>query len=197
MVHAPTAGFRDPPSAAQRHFRRLLDAMSRPGRIVALDGELPVPPRGLATGTFALLLALADFETPVWLDPGVGGDEVQRALRFHCGCPIVRDPAAAVFAVSDVTSVLPVERFRAGSPEYPDRSTTLLVATDGFAGGPAARLTGPGVDGETILPVAAAPAGFWPALRSNHERFPQGVDMVLVAGDRVVGLPRSTEIEVL
>lgn len=195
---ARVSGFRDPVDAAQRHFRAVLDAQSRPGLPVRLKGELPEAPMGMSATAFALALSLVDYETPVWLGPGLDGPATVAALRFHCGCPLAQDPLNAAFALLGSTSAaLPLERFAAGTPDYPDRSATLIVQVAGFDGGPAARLSGPGIERARVLGVEGAPASFWPALATNHARFPQGVDLVLVAGDHVVGLPRSTAVEPL
>jgi len=43
--------------------------------------------------------------------------------------------------------------------------------------------------------LASIPDPFW-ALRAQICRYPLGWDVLLVAGDRVVGLPRTTQIEV-
>ena len=61
-------GFADPVAGAQACFRAVLDAMARPGRIQ--HGTRACPPRRrCATPRRAVLLTLADHETPLWLDP--------------------------------------------------------------------------------------------------------------------------------
>jgi len=192
---AQAQGFREPVDAAQRHFRAVLDAMGRPGLPVRLAGELPAPPTGMTAASFALALSLVDYETPVWLGEGLDGPAVVAALRFHCGCPLAGDPQNAAFAlIGSLSAALPLERFAIGTPEYPDRSATLIVQVASFEGGPAARLSGPGIEVARLLHVAGAPAAFWPALAMNHALFPQGVDLLLADADRVVGLPRSTAV---
>lgn len=182
----------------QRCFRALLDAMGRPGRIVSLGAEsLPSPPAPLAPATYALLLGLADLETPVWLDePARARPAVPATLRFRCGCPLVDDPAAAAFAVVTRAATAPaLAAFAPGVPEYPDRSTTLILQVAGLGAGERLRLTGPGVLGGAELAVAGARPGLWDELRANHRRYPLGVDLVLVDGRRLAALPRSTWVE--
>src|SRR5690606_37837176 len=82
-------GFANPVFDSQRIFRGLLEAMSYPGRIVD-TGSLASAPAPLSPAAAATCLALADYETPVWLDPAA--HPVRDWLRFHCGCPIVSDP---------------------------------------------------------------------------------------------------------
>jgi alpha-D-ribose 1-methylphosphonate 5-triphosphate synthase subunit PhnH len=203
VTAALAPGFGDAVLASQRQFRALLEAMSRPGRVVRLGGELPEPPGpSFQPASYALALALVDLETPVWLDAALRQPAVEASLRFHCGCPLVDEPGAAAFAFAAEPARLPeLARFAQGTPAYPDRSTTLVLQVAGLeagggAGGGGVRLTGPGIDGAASLAVAGLAPGFWGEFRANHGMFPQGVDVVLVAGRGVAALPRSTLAEV-
>src|ERR1700733_10878524 len=91
---APLPGPADPVDDAQRIFRRVLDALAHPGRIVVVDApaELPAGPFGRAA--IGTALALLDFETSVWFDEAA--ETIRPHLRFHCNCPAAasRDQAA-------------------------------------------------------------------------------------------------------
>ena len=65
MRDAVAAGLGDEVLDGQRCFRALLEATSRPGRVVRLGDVLALPPAPLAPAAYAFLLALVDFETPV------------------------------------------------------------------------------------------------------------------------------------
>ncbi len=93
---AMAPGFENPVFDSQDMFRHLLEAMSYPGRIVDA-GTLATAPAPLSRAAAAVFLALADYETPVWLD--ATAQPARDWLRFHCGCPVVADPAAARFAL--------------------------------------------------------------------------------------------------
>lgn len=188
-------GFADPVFESQRVFRGVLDAMAQPGRVIALDGA-PSNPAPLHPATIAIALALLDFETPVWLDHAAGTAETVAHLRFHCGCPIVDDPARARFAIIADPGVMPqMDVFDAGTDEYPDRSATLIVQARTLSAGHGLRLTGPGIETEARLEVHGLAASFWEALRANHARFPRGLDVLLTAGASLAALPRTTWIE--
>ncbi len=192
------SSFADPVGAAQGHFRRLLEAMAEPGEVLTLDAEIARPPAPMAPATFALALSLVDFETPLWLDDALRCPAVLETLRFHCGAPIVELPAGAAFALAaDPASLPPLDAFALGSPEYPDRSTTLLIQVRALGRGQGIRLTGPGIETSRQLAVDGLAPGFWSQVQANHARFPQGVDIVLVEGIRIVALPRSTAVEML
>ena len=80
-------GFKDTAFSAQAVFRRVMDAFSRPGTIVSLDGFCAPPPRlGMATGAF--LLALSDYDTPVWLEDPDLRASCAAWLGFQTGAPL-------------------------------------------------------------------------------------------------------------
>jgi alpha-D-ribose 1-methylphosphonate 5-triphosphate synthase subunit PhnH len=139
-----------------------------------------------------------DFETPLWLDDALKDDRaVVDALRFHCGCPVIDDPARANFAlIGDACRAPLLSAFHQGTPEYPDRSTTVVMQVRDLAEAGGVRLTGPGVKTQMSLHVDGLPADFWRQWSANHRQFPLGVDLILTAGDRIAALPRSIRVEV-
>ena len=186
--------FRDPPLDAQAVFRAVMQAMARPGRIEKLMTSFTAPtPLGPAAA--AILLALADYETAIWLDAELSkAAAVSEFLRFHTGAKLVSDPEQAGFAVlADPPSAPPLSGFAQGTPDYPDRSTTVVfqvrqLASEGW------RLAGPGIAGETAFSAAPLPEDFARLLAANRARFPQGVDVIFAAPDAIAALPRSTRI---
>ncbi len=188
-------GFADLVHHSGQAFRSLLTAMARPGEIQPLD--FPVePPSPLFRAMAATVLTLADLDTSLWLDQDAAKPDVAEYFRFHCGCPITHDPSRSDFAVVARGHALPaLDRFSLGSELRPERSTTLLVQVAALDGGPVKILSGPGIDGTTRF----APQGLDPALWSmRHELaplYPQGIDLILVAEDRVACLPRTTIVQ--
>jgi len=177
---------------AHAAFRCILSAMSAPGKIqtLALDITGPAP---LEPSTTAVLLTLADFETPVWLDSGSRMLSVDSYLRFHCGCPLVNDPIEADFAViTNLSPGLVLDNFAHGTMEYPDRSATLLIQVASLTKGPERILSGPGIEETVTLRASRLPADFDAMWRSNQAGFPLGVDIIFCCGDQIVGLPRTT-----
>jgi alpha-D-ribose 1-methylphosphonate 5-triphosphate synthase subunit PhnH len=188
-------GFTSPVIEAQRVFRRLLEAMSRPGTVQCLDLDLALP-APLAPGAAALCLTLADMTTPLWLDGPVANDAVVQYLRFHTGAPVARRPQDASFAlIGDAALPLDLRRFAAGDDEYPERSTTIVMQVADLRPGEGRRLSGPGIEDHARLAIDGLDAGFWPQWQANHALFPRGCDVVFVAGQRIAALPRSTAAE--
>ncbi len=189
-------GLADPVFDSQAVFRRVMDALARPGTIQAI-GDVTDPPPPLAAHVGAIAATLFDHDTRIWLDPQLAREEaVTGWLAFHTGAPLIAQPIDAHFAIVANPAVLPsLEAFSQGTQEYPDRSTTLILQIDRLKRGPALQLTGPGIrDAARIAPVGL-PAHFVEQWDANRERFPRGVDVILAAREGIVGLPRTTVVK--
>ncbi len=188
-------GFQAPVHDAQRCFRLVLEAMSHPGRVLQVPLEV-TPPAGLSTAQCATLLALADYDTPVWLPPELRDAAAGHYLRFHCGCPLAASLAEAQFVVLNGLTVLPAhDTLRLGLPAYPDRSATLLVEVPAMAAGGPLRLRGPGIEHEENIRVAAWTPQTQDFMNTNLSAFPLGVDLLLTCGSTLLGLPRTTRVD--
>lgn len=188
--------FIDPTRESQAVFRKVMDAVARPGTIQDL-AFAPDAPQGLDRAAGAVALTLFDFETPTWLDPALRGGTAEGWLRFHCGCPLTDDPLKAAFAlVTNAAAAPELAAFNQGDAKYPDRSTTLVFQLPALEGGPRVTLTGPGIKDEASLALAGLPNGFWEQVQANHSKFQFGVDLIFVAGDRLTALPRSTRVTI-
>jgi alpha-D-ribose 1-methylphosphonate 5-triphosphate synthase subunit PhnH len=189
------AGFADKVLSAQSTFRSVMDAMARPGsvqRVVATAGT----PMSVMRGAAAIALTLFDHDTPIWLDPRMSATpDIARWLKFHTSAPVVQDPSICSFALIGGAAALPgLDRFAFGSIEYPDRSTTLILQVESLTEGPALELCGPGIDGSAVLQAVIQPSDLFERLAINKTLFPRGIDVVLVAGDAIVAIPRTTRL---
>jgi alpha-D-ribose 1-methylphosphonate 5-triphosphate synthase subunit PhnH len=189
------AGFADKVLSAQATFRSVMEAMARPGsvhRIAALTGGLGLMMRGTA----AIALTLFDHDTPVWLDPLMSETaDVTKWLKFHTGAPVTANSSICSFAMIGDPRTLPaLDRFAFGSNEYPDRSTTLILQFESLTQGQTLELRGPGIDGAAVLQAAIQPADLFERLEINRTLFPRGIDVVLVADDVIVAIPRTTRL---
>jgi len=182
-------GFMDPVQDSQSCFRAVLEAMSRPGRIQVLSQGIK-PPAPLHPATAAVLLTLADAETPLYHDAGA---EADAWLRFHCGCPIASpEEANFVLATAEPPALAALAQ---GSDEEPERGATLVLQVAALEAGRGWSLTGPGIAREHRLQVDGLPPGFLAEWRRQRDSFPRGVDVILCAGTRVTALPRGIRIE--
>jgi alpha-D-ribose 1-methylphosphonate 5-triphosphate synthase subunit PhnH len=187
--------FADPVRGSQTVFRSVMDAMARPGTIVATGGLAQAPqPLGLAAA--AVALTLIDYETPVWLDPALAqSTEVAAWLRFHTGAPLADDPRQAAFCfIADPPRTPPFQAFSQGSMEYPDRATTLVLQVERLSDNGSLWLSGPGIRGSRALSASPLPADFAARMRANRALFPRGLDIILASATMVAALPRSVHV---
>jgi alpha-D-ribose 1-methylphosphonate 5-triphosphate synthase subunit PhnH len=187
-------GFADKVLSAQSTFRSVMDAMARPGgvhRVAATAGA----PGAMMRGTAAIALTLFDHDTPIWLDPLLSETaDVTKWLKFHTGAPVTANSSICSFAIIGDPRALPaLDRFAFGSNEYPDRST-LILQVDSLTQGPLLELRGPGIDGTAVLQAAIQPADLFERLEVNPTLFPRGIDVVLVADDAIVAIPRTARL---
>jgi len=202
-------GFVDPVFDSQAAFRAALQAMARPGTLQALPLPETHPP-ALFPATASLLLALCDPDTRVWLAPTL--DHAAAYLRFHTGCPITTVRSEADFALIDgITGIDPIEDFRSGTEDYPDRSTTLIVQVPRLrtgaevnsaafdvvtsASGIPLSLSGPGIEHTARIAIGGSRREFVDQWRARRRLFPRGNDLFLVCGDSLAAIPRSTSME--
>ena len=193
----PGRGLYDPVLGSQSIFRAMLEALSRPGvpaHIPALGVEGPdaLPPQVLT-----LLISICDHDTPIWLEQALRASPIARWLAFHCSAPTTADPLQASFAVlhGPLAPSAMLDQFALGDVRYPERSTTVIFCCDDLTSGAPIALTGPGVEARLTIRPSGLPDDFVAMAQANHESFPRGVDVLLVAGSQMIGLPRSTKLE--
>ena len=188
-MSAPLPGFPDPVLDGQSCFRAVLEAMSRPGRIMTAGAGLRAP-APLMPAAAAVLLTLADADTPLWHD---AGREAAQWIAFHCGPPVARERGEAAIAL--VSGALPgLAGFAPGTEEEPQRSATVIVQVPSLLNVRGWRLTGPGIESLHWLNAGGLPADFIAQWTRNRAGFPCGVDLILCCGDRLAALPRTVRI---
>lgn len=184
--NALSGGFANPSIDAAHAFRAALNAMARPGVIETVTGAAPPAPLSVAAGV--LILTLTDGTTPLHLAGAHDCAAVRDWITFQTGAPLV-NAAQAAFAIGTWNALQPVTCYGIGTPDYPDRSATLIVEMPVLAAS-GARLTGPGIKdtNQLLLPDIAA-------FQANRALYPLGFDTYLTAGATVAALPRSTKVE--
>ncbi|GGB06402.1 alpha-D-ribose 1-methylphosphonate 5-triphosphate synthase subunit PhnH [Brucella endophytica] len=188
-------GFADPVFTSQAVFRAVMDAFARPGTIANLS-DVAQAPAPIPAAAAAILLTLADFDTPVWLEAD-DSTAASQWLSFHTGAVTTPDAAAASFVMlSEVSNLDSWDRFALGTAEYPDRSATLLLPVAGLDGGQRLTLRGPGIEKIAVIVPRGLPGGFIETMQENARRYPLGFDVVLVCGGQALALPRTVRIEV-
>ncbi|WP_020673039.1 phosphonate C-P lyase system protein PhnH [Amycolatopsis nigrescens] len=171
------------PDESRQVFRAVLDALSRPGHVVALPTE--------STPAVLLpVLALADLGTGVAvLDDGEDWTEVVGVVTSAPAAPL--EQARFVAATRPVTA----DELRAvcrGSALAPEDGALVCLPVSEVDGDNWA-VTGPGVAGTASV---SGVDGLLAARAEAVAGFPAGIDLLLIAPDgRMTGIPRSTTVE--
>lgn len=196
------AGFTHEAFGSQAMFRVALKALSHPGRCMTVRHDAEVPQTGHPTSA-ALLLALLDSDCTLWLSPSLANSDAAAWLRFHTGCQLVSNAEQAMFAWVGAGDAMPaLASFSQGSDNAPDQSATcvldlpLLDAKARSESGVAQwALRGPGIQDVNHLSVDGLAVDFLAQWSANHASFPRGVDLFLASAQQLVGLPRTTSIQ--
>lgn len=189
------AGFAYPVFQSQAVFRAVMAALAGPAKGIAFPAVGLVPPQPMSPEAAAVVLALADFETSVWLDGQLAlRGAVASFIRFHTGTAIAEARGLAAFAViADVPQMPRLDTFALGDAAYPDRATTVIVQVERLLD-TGLVFDGPGFLKPRAFSVAPMPIDFAAQWRANRALFPLGVDMIFVAPGQIAALPRSTRL---
>jgi alpha-D-ribose 1-methylphosphonate 5-triphosphate synthase subunit PhnH len=186
-------GLADPGHQSQAIFRTVLAALSEPGLVKSID-LAPLPHLRAGPAAIAILLTLADGDTPLWL----GDDRAALAayLRFHTGAPIIAEPRMAQFGLlADRQQHRPLAAFNPGTEDFPDRSATLIMEVAHLAEQGPIVLRGPGIPGHRHVTIESLPTDFVAQWATNYTAFPCGLDLILTCGSKLMGLPRGIQLE--
>ena len=175
----------------QRTFRRLLDAMARPGVIEQLE---PHDQGGIHAAAVSLLEAVLDHEVTFVVCPAEAAT-TETILRTT-GSRVAPLPEADYVLGSGQAIADALRDAKEGDPEFPDRGATVIATVGSVDSGGSLVIRGPGIPGSRALAVD----GFGPDLQAlfaeRNREVPLGIDLVLVAPDgRFACLPRYTRIQ--
>lgn len=159
-------------------FEALMWALSRPGDVRSLP----------EAGFESILETLVDIECTAFADT-----PALRARIVASGAMLADRIATADHVFVSTIESAEIAEINCGSALYPDDGATLVAAVPHE--GQRLRLTGPGINGLTEVRLALPP-GFW-AMRELLCSYPEGFDCFFVDGASVIGIPRSTKVEVL
>jgi alpha-D-ribose 1-methylphosphonate 5-triphosphate synthase subunit PhnH len=170
---------------ARETFLALMGSLSYPGRIHSLPAS--------GNDAFAAIAeALLDLETSY----SAASDPDLLSMLARTGARALPPETAAYHFHQrvDAATLTMIDKASAGTLLYPDQSATLILGAQ-IGVGVALTLKGPGIKGAPQIVIGGIPAAFWSA-RARACQFPLGWDIFLVDGASVIGLPRSTTIEI-
>lgn len=180
-------------------YRTLLSAMTHPGKCQSFDSMREDRP------DHWLLLQVAsclmDHEVTFALtDQGKEG--MGRLIAERTGSQKADWQRADFILIDEGTSHGRAEEVKRGSLAYPDKGATILYCIPNATVPPIAhqnriRLSGPGIEQPIAPQVEGLDIDEYRSLRDINSNYPLGVDAFVIKGnDTIMGLPRSTRIEV-
>lgn len=178
---------------ARAAFQVLLSALSNPGQIFTLPASASTTWQSCQQIGLTLLDLETTFFTP---DPTLEAALVQSGARAlpASQAAYLFFPDQATFAPPTVVQTLAyIEQSSGGIITDPDEGATIIVACR-LGEGQLLHLRGPGIEQATQVRVDGLPVEFW-QLRATKITYPLGIDIFLVDGAQVVGLPRTTLVE--
>jgi alpha-D-ribose 1-methylphosphonate 5-triphosphate synthase subunit PhnH len=193
----------DPVFDAQRHYRQLLDCMSRPGKLNRLDKMDLQVPNGIHEGAALVAFALLNADV-TFFAAGPDADHINAYLKTQTfGRPAPAGEADFLFLPS--ADALWINQAKRGTLPYPEEGATLVLSVDALlsevelpARGLTLALSGPGIEKERQLSVAGLSKEFFIAWTACNQEFPLGVDLILADPQgRIGALPRSTQINTI
>jgi len=179
----------------QQTFRVLLQALSQPGRVWALPTA--APPDGWQTVLATLLDQEVSFAVLGPQSESVAAE--LRELTQASAAAVSQADFLLIFGGGSQGRIVEAKR---GSLAYPDQGATLVYLVAELQEGglqPApVRLQGPGIPRERCPRISGLDQAEWSYLAEINREFPMGVDcFFLDRNNRVLGLPRSTRVEIV
>ncbi len=182
--------------ATQRIYRLMLDAMARPGQILALPRLDIYPPSGLSGFVCGLAFTLLDGETAFAVLPENG--LWQNYLAVNTGARPVSPAAAEFVLLAGGAYAPPLAGINRGNLLAPEQGATLFVMVDAIAAdgvGVRLTLTGPGVEGRRDVAVDGLNLANLDNILTLNQEYPLGVDTFFTDRQgRLLALPRSSAV---
>lgn len=186
----------------QKHYRTLLQCTARPGTIGQLDDAKVEVPSQLNRATALLALALFSGDITFWINEGAAA--AANFIQRETNAMTAPADKADFLVFTDIDRIEELLQAKQGTLSFPDLGASAVLQVQAISPAPLAeslrlRLTGPGIETETVVFVLGASEAFFETLRERNAEFPIGVDTFLTcdslsAGPCVMALPRTTRV---
>lgn len=170
-------------------FNSLMQVMSRPGRLDNWAQWLENSPAYLGA-----LATLVDGEVSL-----ADRDGLLKANHWPLLQVQQKEAEAANYVLCDASKAACFQP-KLGTLSSPDFAATLILKVGSLAeqeGDIQLKLTGPGVNGESVVYVSGIHSEWLEQRNAWCCAFPLGIDCILLDDRQVMGLPRTTQVEVI
>ncbi len=197
-------GLQDQVTGGQVIFRSALKAMSEPGTVVDISQDIAVEP--LSPAMYAVILALLDQQTSLWLAKSFDQPQVVKNLQFHTGVKLAKTAQEAQFALAMASEIDELERFNIGTDESPEMSCSLFLQVDSISidenisdsiDCSVLALSGPGIETIKNVGISKLSKSLIDYLTERSGEFPKGLDCYFVSQNQLLCIPRTTQVKVI
>ncbi|CAH0124671.1 Alpha-D-ribose 1-methylphosphonate 5-triphosphate synthase subunit PhnH [Peribacillus sp. Bi96] len=184
----------------QTVYRKLVTATSRPGTLVVLEREAKTLGVQIECLSSTILLARTVLDPEVTFKVIAKEEEaVSRMInQLTYSKPVELPEADFIFILHDASEEQLKEALnhaKVGNLLNPHESAMIILEVPDVTKGDSMILSGPGIQQESIITLPNATS--WLGARNEKNReFPLGIDMYFVdQQDRLIALPRTTQIK--
>lgn len=186
----------------QQVFRVLLKALSEPATILTLPEDVN---QNTDNTMWAVAQTLLDGEVSAYFDDSLG--KLATSSRFFTGVHLVDDADLAkadyIFVTLESLQSQPeiLAKANTGNLEMPHTSATVVVLVEELNSESSTdetvlTVTGAGVETQKQVSIKGLSTDMIATIQQNHAQFPCGLDWYFCTTDKVMGLPRTSEIKV-
>ncbi|WP_408008178.1 phosphonate C-P lyase system protein PhnH [Pseudalkalibacillus sp. A8] len=185
----------------QEIFRKLLDSMSRPGKVNNIHDAVQFieSVEGLSQAMTGIAFTLIDREASFHIISKRRSEVIQylRWTTFAKHEDITKVSYVFIHEPLDEKEIYDVmSQVNRGTLENPHESATIIINVDRLSNGKKLLLSGPGIDGTKECFIEGLPAAWITERERVNKEYPIGVDFIFVtqSGD-LTAIPRTTTIE--
>ncbi len=181
---------------AQFHFRLLMDAMSRPGKICKLEHNAIAPPAGMHVGTALIGFSLLNADV-CFYHKGAASDY----LKFNTSSELVAPSQADFIFMKGTDAPEILEDAKIGTDNYPETNASIVIEVLEITSTKhndilVLSLSGPGIPGIKEVSIRGIHEDLLRVIQAKNEEFPLGIDIVLVdTSGHICCLPRTCKFE--
>ncbi|MDD9266743.1 phosphonate C-P lyase system protein PhnH [Paenibacillus sp. GCM10023248] len=185
----------------QTAYRRVVDAMARPGTIADLSEEAAKLDgvQGCLPATFLLAQMLLDTEVTFKVVSEREKETAYWLSQLTYAKEAALEEADFIFVLQDASPeclLQAIEAAKVGELKDPHSSSTVIVESAGVAGGGTKlRFTGPGIQSSAAAQLAIGGDEWIDARAERNAEFPLGLDLMFTdASHRLLAVPRTTQV---
>lgn len=189
----------------QKIFRKLLDCMSRPGKIETIQETIVNlnPEQGISQGLLGIAFTLVDREASYHIissDSEKASQYVKWATFSHEATLENADYIFIGKSLGEQEIIEVMRQVKTGTLTDPHQSATLIIHVDQLlphtGSGLSLQLRGPGIKDQQSVSIKGLSPLWFDERQLTNKEYPIGVDFIFVSSlEEIMAIPRTTKVE--